>query len=363
MKKNKIVFIHQFNNYSGSPLVLSHVIEVAKNKFNFVELITNHGTGFLSNLDCKTAYIPYSRSNYKLLTLISFLLYQVQIFFKILSYKNQKVIIYINTTMPFFAGIAGKILGKKVIFHFHETSLNEFQTKIIRSVICLTSNKNIFVSKDLYKKEEMKSIESKIIYNTLSKDFAENALSTQYKMDKNIYVLMICSLRKYKGINQFIKIANLCSQKSNIKFELVVDATKNDIDKYFMGIDVPTNVKIFGSTNNIQKHYCRANILLNLTLKKERIETFGMTILEGMAYGIPAIVPTEGGPTELIEDQISGYHIDSEKTKEISKVILHLNQYRSNLIKLSVAARKRFYKFDFSFFEKSFNRFFNELDD
>ena len=53
----------------------------------------------------------------------------------------------------------------------------------------------------------------------------------------------------------------------------------------------------------------------------------------------------------------------SEKTKEISKVILYLNQNRSNLSKLSVAARKRFYKFDFSFFEKSFNRFFDELDD
>ena len=57
--------------------------------------------------------------------------------------------------------------------------------------------------------------------------------------------------------------------------------------------------------------------MLNLSIPSLWIETFGMTILEAMAYGIPSIVPNVGGPTELIIDGYNGYCIDVTNVDEI----------------------------------------------
>ena len=55
------------------------------------------------------------------------------------------------------------------------------------------------------------------------------------------------------------------------------------------------------------------------------IETFGLTILEGMFFGKPAIVLTLGGPVELISDGVNGYHIDSTDLPAIQKAIKFLS--------------------------------------
>lgn len=52
------------------------------------------------------------------------------------------------------------------------------------------------------------------------------------------------------------------------------------------------------------------------------VETFGMTILEAMAYGIPSVVPNIGGPTELIKDGYNGYCVDTTNIHLIADAII-----------------------------------------
>lgn len=362
MKNNKIVFIHQFNNFTGSPLVLSHIIKVAEKNFGAIDLITNQGEGFLTNSNCNIEIIPYNRSNYKILTLLSFIVYQLKLFLKLLKYRDQNVIFYVNTIMPFSAGLAGKILGKKVVFHHHEASINRFIKFIAKTIISISSFKNIFVSNYLYQKEKIKSVKSEIVYNTLAKDFARKALQTPFEIKDNIYILMICSLRKYKGVDQFIKISNLCLDYPSIRFELVVDANTKEINSFFNNTEIPPNLEIYsGRSTKVSEHYKKANILLSLSDKNRWVETFGMTILEAMAYGVPSIVPEVGGPLEIIEDGINGFHIDSYNLNKISSTIIRLHKNSNELNQLSVAARHKFDEFDFSFFEKKMNEIFKDL--
>ena len=67
-------------------------------------------------------------------------------------------------------------------------------------------------------------------------------------------------------------------------------------------------------------------MLLNLSHPEEWIETFGLVILEAMYYGIPAIVPNVGGPTELVEDGINGYLVDPHNLDDVISKICHLMQ-------------------------------------
>ena len=61
--------------------------------------------------------------------------------------------------MPFGGALAGRLIGKKVIYHVHETSLKpQILKKFLRSVISLTAHEVIFVSKYL---KEVESIVNK----------------------------------------------------------------------------------------------------------------------------------------------------------------------------------------------------------
>ena len=51
-------------------------------------------------------------------------------------------------------------------------------------------------------------------------------------------------------------------------------------------------------------------------------EGFGLTVLEAMRSGLPVFATKYGGPLEIIQDNVSGFHIDPIKGKESSEKIL-----------------------------------------
>jgi glycosyltransferase involved in cell wall biosynthesis len=350
----KIVCIHLLNDYSGSPLVLSEVINgLLENNYS-VDLYTSRTKGFLSIDEINIFNVFYKRSNKKIIVFLYYILSQFLLFFKLLKYKNENVIFYINTMLPFGAGLAGKILNKQVIYHIHETSIKpNLLKKYLLKIISLTSSKNIFVSNFLEKEEYIDNIDSFVVYNSLPKKFSRQSYKHKYTYDSNFNVLMICSLKKYKGILQFIDISKKILKNNRIKFFLVLNASKNEINNYFSNLDIPSNVSIYSSQNNIHPFYKNATLVINLSRIDEWVETFGMTLLEAMSYGIPCIAPPNGGPLELIDDNINGYLISSYDIHKITNLINHLEHNRYKLEILSKNARKKSLQFNRSIFIKS----------
>ena len=109
-----------------------------------------------------------------------------------------------------------------------------------------------------------------------------------------------------------------------LNFKLVLNATQKNIDPYFAGKKIPKNLNIFTVQNNLHPFYQWADVLLNLSHIDSWIETFGLTILEGLCYHLPAIVPPIGGPTELITDGKNGYLIDSHQGLLLNEKLNHL---------------------------------------
>ena len=318
----KIVCAHLFNDYSGSPLVLSTVIESFKSDGKKIDIITsNESSGFLSGLDANIIDNGYVYLNNKYLRLMMFLYCQVKMFFQTLKYRNEDVTIYVNTLLPFGVAIAGKLMGKKVIYHFHETSLNPLLLKkFLKWVASLTSNEIVYVSKFLEEKEGISSVSSKVIYNTLSDDFINVAKQNQSPKSRNkeFVILMLCSLKKYKGVNEFVELSR--SLPVYI-FDLVLNATLEEIEDYFKGTTLPSNLNLYPRQSNVHPFFKQADLVLNLSHPEEWIETFGMTLLEAMQYGIPVIAPPCGGPTEIVFPDFNGYLIDQRNEIELSNQI------------------------------------------
>ena len=128
----------------------------------------------------------------------------------------------------------GRLTSKKIIYHLHEISSNfilvDFLlTKIIQS----TANKIIYVSKSHRELYKIKNVSNVIIPNSLSDEFFKKASSCSYspytKGDFNVF--LISSLRKYKGIYEYLELIEYMQNDINIKFHLQLSESNDYVEK------------------------------------------------------------------------------------------------------------------------------------
>lgn len=337
----KVVFFHLFNDRSGGPKVLSQVIGAYRNANFHTELVTSkHEDGFLTNCAHTTRHSFYGRSENKILTLIWFLVSQCHIFFLCLRYFNRDVVFYVNTMMPVSAGIAGRLLGKKVIFHVHETSINPIALKrVLRFFIERTAHQVIFVSKYLSEIEGFKKPWQDVIYNGIEKPTI-NAGRKYLENDQGFHVLMVCSVKKYKGVLEYIALSKMLS---HMRFTLVLNASRFEINKIFKSwnVEIPPNLDIHARQSDISGFYLKSSVVLNFSRPDSWVETFGLTILEAMSYGKPVIVPTVGGPAEIVDDGVQGYCISCYDLKAVKNALIDLSCDKKLYQSMSVSALER----------------------
>ena len=349
-ENRKIVFVHLLNDYSGSPLILSNVIKGLQQKGVCCELITcSNSEGFLSGIEgVKYHYFKYYWHSNKLLRLILFLWSQTILVFKILKFRNENVAIYINTILPFGAAIGGHLINKKITYHLHEVSIRPLiLKKFLRWISKKTSDQNIYVSNYLQETEGFSEVNGTTIYNALSTFFTDNAdkIIQKAKNSSDFTVLMLCSLKDYKGVKEFVKIAE---QLTDIRFELVINASPSAVDQYFSNLQTPPNLNIYSNQTDVHPFYQKANIVMNLSHPERWIETFGMTLLEGMYYGLPCIAPPIGGPAEIIDDKKDGFLIDQRNIGKIVACIRCLQTDQNLYQTVSANAKKKSQQFNYT---------------
>jgi sucrose synthase len=78
-------------------------------------------------------------------------------------------------------------------------------------------------------------------------------------------------------------------------------------------------------------------------IQPAHFEAFGLTIIESMSCGLPTFATCYGGPSEIIDDGVSGFHIDPNDGDESTRIILEFleqcskqPQYWHNISKQSI---------------------------
>jgi glycosyltransferase involved in cell wall biosynthesis len=341
----KIAAFHLLNDYSGSPLVFAQALKALQESGHEVILHTsNPDTGFLANVDARKIKTPYRFYSNALLRLIAFFYSQFITFFQVLRYHKKDTVIYVNTLLPFGAALAGKLTGKKVVYHLHETSIRPLiLLRFLQNIAAFTASQAIYVSKYLYNELPLKGVDSQIIYNALPADFEKQVNAVSDKNNSgNFTVLMVCSLKRYKGIFEFVELAQ---RHPSLNFEMVINAQPEEIESAFPTATIPSNLKLFPVQKNLHPFYQRASLVVNLTNPALCVETFGMTLLEAMCYGIPVIAPPVGGPAEIVQNGENGYTADVRDTSHMDQLLQSLAQQESEMIRLSANAKatsKRF---------------------
>lgn len=315
----KIFAVHLLNDYSGSPKVLMQLTKGwAQRGFEVVLAICSNREGFLSDLKG----VQYLNYWYKwkanpFLRLLNLIASQLILYFKLLRIVERKDTIYVNTVLPFGAALAGKVKGCRVIYHVHETSM---KPRILKSflfgIMRWVASDVVYVSDFLQNQEPTKGKATHVLYNAVESDFL--SIAQQIKRSPRVprNILMVCSLKGYKGVNEFITLAKL---NAHLQFKLIVNASQNEVNDFQKEIALTSNISISPTQINLHPFYQWADIILNLSKPDQWIETFGLTIIEGMAYGLPAIVPPVGGIAEIVKDGVNGFWADCRDIKNLSK--------------------------------------------
>ena len=346
-----IVFVHLLNDRSGSPRVLASTILALTDSQNELQLfIGSGGSGILDDSKVRTTRYWYRRTPYRILTLVTFFISQISLLFSLFRAKDiaKDALIYVNTLLPFGAALFGWITGRHVIYHLHEISISpRLLQNFLKSIARLTAKKLIYVSNYHKAHLPIQGIDSCVICNSIDNSILEQARKHHYEYRRGglFNVLMLASLRDYKGVPEFVALASRLSIRNDMKFHLVVNDDNDAIHRYFRSTTLPSNLRVHPKTSNPGSFYTQSSLVLNLSPPDQCIETFGLTLLEAMAFGIPVIAPPIGGPVEFIDDGVEGYLVDSRNHERLDELILLLAEDGELCERLSSAGRCRAKKF------------------
>lgn len=342
-RSSRIVCFHLFNDYSGSPKVLSEVLDGLLSKDGVdIELISTRG-GILDSIESpklKRRTYSYCFSDNPIVTMLRYLKVQVITFFMALRYVvDRDVTFYINTILPSGPAIAGWLTGKKVVYHYHENafakgtfyrSLAWLMQRISHKIICVSDYQASF----LKRKSGVK-----VIPNALTPNFVNSLKPTPELAFERKNVLMLSSLKTYKGTKEFINVATRLPQ---FNFTLVINDSTEAINTWLQAenIAVPDNATIHPRTSDVASFYNKASMVMNLSNPRLVVETFGLTALEAMSCALPIIVPQVGGIADMVTDGMNGYKIDSQDTHALLSAIERILTDRTLYLKLAENAFK-----------------------
>lgn len=232
MRKH-IVCFHLFNDYSGSPKVLRMVLEGMLREGHRVDLVTSRG-GVLDELEavngCRLHHYAYRFSNNPAVTMVRYACVQLITFcwaFRWIFSKN--TVFYINTLLPVGPALAGRLMGKRVVYHYHENALVKGMFyRLLAAAMQRLAHKIICVSE--YQASFLKRRDKvMVVPNALPREFVEKLHPDAEAAFERKTVLMLSSLKAYKGTKEFIELSQ---RMPEYKFVLVVNDTKGNIEKY-----------------------------------------------------------------------------------------------------------------------------------
>ncbi|MHB0819906.1 glycosyltransferase [Stutzerimonas stutzeri] len=161
-----------------------------------------------------------------------------------------------------------------------------------------------------------------------------------------ITAALISSNLPKKGLQDLMALAHeLASDTPNLQLLLIgpdnacVDALRQAQARS----ELPANVRLMPYTSSPQAAIAQANIVINLSHCQE---TFGRTLLEGMAARRPVLAYRWGALPELIDDGVNGFTVEHGDIQGMADRLRQLCREPRQIIVMGEAGRERAMQYD-----------------
>lgn len=312
--------------------------------------VGSEGSGCLDDVGVPTTHYWYRRGTNRLVTLFTFFSSQVCLFLRLLRARDipRNAVVYVNTLLPFGAALFGAMTKRPVVYHLHEVSVTPAPLRwLLVGVARLTARQLIYVSDFHRHCLPIGRVPARTIHNALDAEFLRRAEAAAFLPGRggNFRVLMLASLRDYKGVPEFVALAERFAARSDVSFHLVANDEVSAIQRYFASRPLPANLTVYARTGDPAEHYAQASLVVNLSRPDQWVETFGLTLIEAMAYGVPVIAPPVGGPVEVVTDGKEGFLLDCRNAEALAVKVGLLVNDKALCLALSSAARTKALQF------------------
>lgn len=150
---------------------------------------------------------------------------------------------------------------------------------------------------------------------------------------------LISSNLPKKGLETLVQVAaTLQYSHPTIRFQIIGPETSatDDIKTRIASGKLPDTIRICGYRATPAEAIIETDVVLSISSFQE---SFGRTVLEGMAGGRPVIVHDHGAPPELITNDVSGFVVPYEDVAAIADRLQLLDGDRALLRQMGAAAR------------------------
>ena len=340
-----IVFVHLLNDRSGSPRVLRNVMEaLAEAEPAQLLYLGGGGDGFLGEAVPQARRYAYRRGANRWATLWAYLGSQWALWRALRRARDiaPDATLYVNTLLPFAAALYGRLSGRRVVCHLHEVSMRPrlLQWFLLR-VARWSAHRVICVSE--FHRRSLGWEQARVVANSIAPELFAAGLRSVYapRREGVFRVCMLCALRDYKGVPEFIRLAHSLQDMPGLEFQLVASDDAEAARRYLGAQALPANLRVVLGVADAAAIYAQASLVVNLSRVDLCEETFGLTLLEAMAFGVPVIAPPVGGPAELVEEGVQGYRVDSRDAGALRAAVARLADDGALCERLSRAGRAR----------------------
>lgn len=231
-----------------------------------------------------------------------------------------------------------KLLGAKIILHFHNKSGKEWISKGYNRWLLSKFYRNldiILLGKELYSEKTPFIKENNVHYcpnGIVVNDF--DNIDSIFKNETKYKFLFLSNYIKEKGIFTLIEACSILKRKGFLFQCDFIGAWKNvnsqDVNDNIGEHGLEEYVNFLGPKYNMDKieFFRQSNCLIFPTYYEG--ETFGLVLLEAMSYGLPCISTFEGCIPSIIDDGETGFCVEAKNAEALAeKMAWMMNNPRS----------------------------------
>lgn len=161
-----------------------------------------------------------------------------------------------------------------------------------------------------------------------------------YPADKTVEFLFIARVIKEKGIEEYVKMAEIIRQKyPQTIFHILGPCDDERYLKLLRENEDKGVIQYHGQVSDTRVYLKRAHCIIHPTFYAEGMSN---VLLESAACGRPVITTNRSGCREIVDDGVTGFLFEPRNTRQlIEKVELFLNLSNEQRMNMGIAARAK----------------------
>jgi len=218
-----------------------------------------------------------------------------------------------------------KLLGIKTVYHFHNKGVILRQDNSIDNLLyklVFRDSSVILLSKNLYPDIQKYVQEEQVYYCPNGIPNVEINLDRKGKKDL-VELLFLSNLMESKGVFILLEVCKIFKGKK-LPFHCtfvggIGDISERQFNAELEKLDLKDCVDYVGKKFGKEKEqaFANADIFIHPTLN----DCFPLVLLEAMQYSLPVVSTFEGGITDIVEDDITGYLVQKNDVQALAERI------------------------------------------